>query len=50
VDHYIPIARGGRNDYFNLVIACPDCNHAKGAKMPAEFAVYRAKSAQTGVL
>ena len=37
VDHVIPLARGGGNGPDNLVIACPTCNLAKGAKLPHEF-------------
>lgn len=38
VDHRIPLARGGKNDPSNIVIACPTCNLAKGKKMPWEMA------------
>lgn len=37
VDHYIPLARGGRNIACNIVIACSSCNNRKWAKMPWEF-------------
>lgn len=37
-DHRIPLAREGSNGPGNIVAACPPCNHAKGAKMPWEFA------------
>lgn len=37
VDHFIPLSRGGTNYMNNLVIACPDCNQAKGSKMPWEY-------------
>lgn len=37
VDHRIPLSRGGTNDISNLVIACPQCNMSKGAKLPHEW-------------
>lgn len=30
IDHVVPTSRGGRNNFGNLVIACKDCNNAKG--------------------
>lgn len=33
VDHVIPLAKGGTNWPYNIVIACPRCNRSKGAKM-----------------
>ena len=38
VDHVFPLSRGGSNGPDNLVVACPACNCAKGAKLPHEFA------------
>lgn len=29
VDHYFPLARGGTDDYGNLVTACLECNRGK---------------------
>ncbi len=37
VDHYIPLSRGGTNWPDNIVLACPECNLAKGNMMPQEF-------------
>lgn len=37
VDHVVPLSRGGSNDPFNLVIACPACNVAKRDRLPHEF-------------
>jgi 5-methylcytosine-specific restriction endonuclease McrA len=34
VDHFIPLARGGRHVLDNLVAACKACNLSKGAKLP----------------
>lgn len=30
LDHVIPKSKGGKNDWFNVVTACPDCNNKKG--------------------
>lgn len=30
-DHIMPVAEGGKNDFYNLVTACADCNRGKGA-------------------
>lgn len=49
VDHYIPLAQGGRNDPFNLAIACAGCNLSKGPKMPADFYVFRMTDSTLGV-
>lgn len=38
VDHYEPLARGGKHEIANLVIACPTCNLKKNASDPYEFA------------
>lgn len=38
VDHYVPLAKGGRHEVANLVIACPTCNRRKSAKDPYQFA------------
>lgn len=38
IDHYHPLARGGKHEVGNLVIACPACNMTKKAKDPYVFA------------
>ena len=43
VDHYIPLAKGGRHELNNLVISCPKCNMEKGAKMPDEYAMQKGR-------
>ena len=32
IEHRIPIYYGGTNDFSNLVLACPECNRAKGTQ------------------
>jgi 5-methylcytosine-specific restriction endonuclease McrA len=34
VDHVIPRSLGGRDDWGNLVCACPSCNNLKGNRTP----------------
>jgi len=38
IDHYHPLAKGGKHELDNLVIACSACNITKNAKDPYEFA------------
>src|SRR6266536_3398246 len=38
VDHVIPVADGGGDEYENLVTSCWDCNRGKGAKQLDERA------------
>lgn len=38
VDHMIPVALGGKTEDENLQLLCPECNRAKGAKLPSVFA------------
>ena len=35
-EHIIPISCGGANDLSNIVLACYECNHARGARHSAE--------------
>ncbi len=37
IDHQVPRSRGGSNRASNLVLACHDCNEAKGNQTAAEF-------------
>jgi 5-methylcytosine-specific restriction endonuclease McrA len=37
IDHIIPISKGGRNQFINMVLACRKCNEEKANKMPEEF-------------
>lgn len=38
VDHYHPLAKGGKHEASNLVIACRSCNSRKQARDPLDFA------------
>ena len=38
IDHYIPLAKGGKHTISNLVMSCSKCNQSKSAKDPIEFA------------
>ena len=35
-DLVVPISRGGRNTWENVVTACSTCNHRKGDRLPRE--------------
>ena len=37
VDHLMPLALGGDNNFTNLQILCPSCNCSKNAKDPIKF-------------
>jgi 5-methylcytosine-specific restriction endonuclease McrA len=37
LDHIIPLARGGKNEYRNMQVTCPTCNRQKHSKDPIEF-------------
>lgn len=39
IDHFHPLARGGKHEVSNLVVACPTCNHRKNAKDPERFMI-----------
>jgi 5-methylcytosine-specific restriction endonuclease McrA len=43
VDHYEPLAKGGKHEAGNLVIACRPCNAQKSAKDPLAFAQSRGR-------
>lgn len=40
VDHIIPVAAGGTNDFHNLCLCCSRCNYIAGSKL---FATFEAK-------
>ncbi len=35
-DHVIPVSKGGRKDWENIVTSCIECNRLKGGKTPAQ--------------
>lgn len=35
-DHVVPVARGGRKDWENIVTCCVSCNRRKGGRTPGE--------------
>ena len=35
-DHVVPVARGGRKDWNNIVTCCIACNRRKGDRLPEE--------------
>lgn len=44
VDHFIPLKKGGTNDFENLVLMCKDCNEKKGSMIiPVNVAGYHLK-------
>lgn len=36
IDHVMPLSRGGKNKWTNVVAACGKCNNVKGNKTPEE--------------
>lgn len=52
VDHFIPIAKGGTNDFENLVPSCKICNQAKCEYTIEEFRgkIYKALDTASGRL
>jgi 5-methylcytosine-specific restriction endonuclease McrA len=38
-DHVIPLSRGGRDCWANVVAACKSCNARKGNRLPEEAGV-----------
>lgn len=37
LDHKVPLASGGNNEFGNLQLLCPPCNLSKNARDPVEF-------------
>jgi HNH endonuclease len=35
-EHIVPLSRGGRDHWMNVVTACKGCNHRKGSRTPEE--------------
>jgi 5-methylcytosine-specific restriction endonuclease McrA len=42
IDHYIPRSKGGPSSFRNMVLACHQCNGAKGDQLPLDFVVSKA--------
>lgn len=36
LDHVVPLSRGGRSTWENVVCCCLDCNGRKGSRLPSE--------------
>ena len=36
LDHVIPVAYGGKRDWYNMVTACRPCNQEKGGRTPSQ--------------
>jgi 5-methylcytosine-specific restriction endonuclease McrA len=36
IDHVVPLSRGGRTTWDNVVLACVRCNSKKGSRLPEE--------------
>jgi 5-methylcytosine-specific restriction endonuclease McrA len=34
IDHVVPLSKGGRHEWTNVVTACSGCNNKKGDKSP----------------
>jgi len=43
MDHKVPVARGGRSNKGNVVVACKVCNNKKKHKTPAEMVLENLK-------
>ncbi len=49
IDHKVPVARGGPNEFKNLVAACTGCNSLKGYLTPEEYERYQTQKELEGV-
>ena len=36
IDHVIPVSRGGKHDWKNVVLSCKECNNVKADRLPDE--------------
>jgi hypothetical protein len=48
IEHLVPVARGGSSSLANLVPACRDCSHSKGAASLADFRINFARRTVSG--
>jgi 5-methylcytosine-specific restriction endonuclease McrA len=39
-DHVVPVAKGGRKDWENIVTCCVTCNRRKGGRTPGEAGMH----------
>lgn len=44
IDHIIPISRGGKDEWENLVACCLKCNNDKNNKLPSEVGMTLSKT------
>lgn len=49
IDHVVPLASGGNNDWTNLTAACRKCNQSKSATPLLLFLIRRAEKAENSV-
>ena len=47
LDHVVPISRGGKTQWDNIVTACKACNTRKGSKKPSEAGMALLKKLKT---
>jgi len=40
IDHIVPISKGGRDKWQNVVAACKKCNNKKGSHLPQDIAMW----------
>lgn len=48
VDHFFPLAKGGTDHWWNLVMACQPCNASKHARCGTWFALMRTGGGHAG--
>ena len=48
IEHRLPLSRGGKHVWDNVVLACRECNLSKNMKTESEFTEYRSKLDQAG--
>lgn len=50
VDHRMPVAKGGTNDFSNLITACADCNLGKHAFLPLREIISQREHALAAII